>query len=137
MGRDVSDEPVRIDRWLWAARLAKTRALAVEAVRGGRVHVNGRTVKPSREVRPGDTVEVATRPGTRVTAVVLGTAERRGPAAEAALLYEETPESRAEREHRAEERRLAQPPGADLGARPTKRDRRRLERARGGRGGRR
>lgn len=128
----MDDDPVRIDRWLWAARLAKTRPLAVEAVRGGRVHVNGSAVKPSREVRPGDTVEVAGRGGWRMTVVVRGTSARRGPASEAAELYEETPESRVERERRAEERRLAaRSPGADLGARPTKRDRRRLERAAG------
>jgi ribosome-associated heat shock protein Hsp15 len=119
-------EPVRIDRWLWAARLAKTRALAVEAVRGGLVQVNGQRVKPSKEVRPGDVVEV-TRGPVRLTVVVRGTAVRRGPAKEAALLYEETEESRAERERRAAERRLAGPVATPGGPRPTKRDRRRLD----------
>src|SRR4051795_11738757 len=86
------DEPVRVDKWLWAARLLKTRALAAEAVKGGRVHVNGRAVKPSRDVKPGDTVEL-TPAGLPPTAIVRGVSERRGPAKEAALLYEETPES--------------------------------------------
>lgn len=120
---------MRIDRWLWAARLAKTRPLAADLVKGGRVHVNGRAVKPSRDVRPGDRIEV-TVAQVRRTVVVQATAERRGPAAEAALLYEETPESVAARERFAAERRLAAGPPAASGPRPTKRDRRRLDRDR-------
>jgi ribosome-associated heat shock protein Hsp15 len=120
------DEPVRVDKWLWAARLVKTRSLAAEAVKGGRVHVNGRAVKASREVRAGDEVEVTTGQ-VRRTVVVRGTAERRGPAREAALLYEETPESVAERERAAAERRAAGQTVVNLGGRPTKRDRRRFE----------
>jgi ribosome-associated heat shock protein Hsp15 len=124
-------EGVRIDKWLWAARLHKTRSLAAEAVKGGRVEVNGQRVKPSREVGPGDEIEVTTGQ-LRRTVVVRGLAERRGPAKEAVLLYEETPESMAARELLAEQRRLSSPPpGADLGARPTKRDRRRLDATRG------
>src|SRR3954451_23151128 len=99
-------EPVRIDKWLWAARLVKTRSLAAEAVKGGRVHVNGEAVKPSREIRPGDELEI-TLGRTRLVVVVHGLAERRGPAQEAQKLYEETPESRAEREREAEQRRLS------------------------------
>ena len=122
---------IRVDKWLWASRLLKTRSLAAEAVKGGRVQVNGARVKPSREVGPGDELEV-TIGQVRRTVVVLGVAERRGPAKVAALLYEETPESVAARELQRERARLASPPpGADLGARPTKRDRRRLDDARG------
>jgi ribosome-associated heat shock protein Hsp15 len=120
--------PVRIDKWLWAARLAKTRALAAEAVKGGRVHVNGQATKPSRDVRPGDTIELTTG-RYPLALVVLATAQRRGPASEAARLYEETEASRARRERLAEERRLAEPEGPRGGARPTKRDRRRFEQA--------
>jgi ribosome-associated heat shock protein Hsp15 len=120
---------MRIDRWLWAARLVKTRAQAAEAIRGGRVHVNGRAAKPSKEVGPGDRLEV--RIGqVRHEVVVRAVAERRGPASEAALLYEETAESVAARERHAAERRVAAASGADLGARPTKRDRRRYEKTR-------
>jgi ribosome-associated heat shock protein Hsp15 len=126
------EEPVRLDRWLWAARLVKTRGLAAEAVRGGRVHVNGRAAKPSKDVRPGDRLEVTLGP-RRIVLDVLATAERRGPASDAALLYAETPESVAERERAAAERRLAAPPVPDRGPRPTKRDRRRLEAERRGR----
>jgi len=126
------DEGVRIDRWLWAARLMKTRALAADAVKGGRVHVNGRAVKPSRDVKPGDTVEL-THAGLRTTVIVQGLSERRGPAKEAALLYDETPESVEARERHRAEMRLARPPMHQGGGRPTKRDRRRLERARRGR----
>ena len=128
------DDPVRIDRWLWAARLVKTRPLAAEAVKGGRVHVNGAAVKPSREVRPGDELEVTV--GTlRRTVVVRATATRRGPASEAQALYAETAASVAERELRAQERRLAAAAAPEPGGRPTKRDRRRLDRARRGRPG--
>jgi len=119
-------EHVRIDKWLWAARLYKTRSLASAAVLGGRVHVNGVRVKPSKEVRIDDEVEAAV--GTvRRTVVVTGISEKRGPASVAATLYTETPESVAKREQQAAERRLARPLGADLGARPTKLDRRRLD----------
>ncbi|MEP6954290.1 MAG: RNA-binding S4 domain-containing protein [Solirubrobacteraceae bacterium] len=123
------DEPVRIDRWLWAARLAKSRALAAEAVSGGRVHVNGAAVKPSRDVRPGDEVELTTGQ-VRRTVVVRGTAVRRGPAPAAQLLYDETPASVAERERQSQERRLAAQAAPDPGGRPTKRDRRRMDRTR-------
>jgi len=146
--RCVSDEvgahaPVRIDKWLWAARLAKTRPLAAEAVKGGHVEVNGRRVTPGRSVKPGDRIEL-TIGGMPRAVIVRGTAERRGPASVAATLYEETPESVAERERLAEQRRLAAKldpfgglPGAPGGPRPTKRDRRRIEadrRQRGRRG---
>ena len=128
-------ERVRIDKWLWAARLFKTRAAATEAVLGGRVHVNDARVKPAKEIRPSDTVEV-TMGGVRRTLVVTALAERRGPASLAATLYEETPESVTRREQHAAERRLARPPGSDLGARPTKQDRRRLDALRRGQQGR-
>jgi ribosome-associated heat shock protein Hsp15 len=118
---------MRVDKWLWAARLAKTRALAAEAAKGGRVHVNGTAVKPSREIRPGDRLEI-TAGARRLTVDVLGLAERRGPAREAARLSEETPESREARERAAAERRLGEP-APERGPRPTKRDRRRLDRA--------
>jgi ribosome-associated heat shock protein Hsp15 len=119
-------ERVRIDRWLWAARFFKTRGAATEAVVGGHVHVNGERVKPARDVKVGDRLEIR-RGQQRFTIVVTGLAERRGPASAAAELYEETAESIAERARRREERRLARPLGADLSARPTKRDRRRLD----------
>ena len=128
---DPMTDAIRVDKWLWAARLHKTRSLAADAVKGGRVQVNGQRVKPSKEVGPGDELEV-TIGEVRRTVVVRGVAERRGPAKEAVLLYEETPESIAARELAAEQRRLASPPpGADLGARPTKRDRRRMDATRG------
>ncbi|MBW8742356.1 MAG: RNA-binding S4 domain-containing protein [Gaiellaceae bacterium] len=119
-------ERVRVDKWLWAARFFKTRGAATEAVLGGRVHVNGTRAKAAKEVTVGDTVDVtvaAQRRTIRVTAL----AERRGSASVAAALYEETAESAAAREREAIARRLARPLGADLGERPSKRDRRRLE----------
>jgi ribosome-associated heat shock protein Hsp15 len=128
-------DPVRIDKWLWAARLTKTRSLAADAVKGGRVEVNGQRIKPSKDVRPGDRVEV-TLGQTRMAVVVRGTAERRGPAREAALLYEETAESRETRERAAAERRLAWPSAVHGEGRPTKRDRRRFDAGPGTRRGR-
>jgi ribosome-associated heat shock protein Hsp15 len=122
----MHEEQVRIDKWLWAARLFKTRRAATEAVLGGRVHVNGVRVKPSKEIRAGDAVEV-TLGTVKRTMEVAHIADKRGPARVAATLYTETAESIAARERDALERRLARPLGADLGARPTKLDRRRLE----------
>jgi len=120
---------VRIDKWLWAARFFKARGAATAAVAGGRVRVNGERAKPSKPVRAGDVVEVVI--GTeRRTVNVLEVAERRGSATVAATLYAETPESLAAREQHAVERRLARPLGADLGARPTKQARRRLDKTR-------
>jgi len=129
----VEETPLRVDKWLWASRLVKTRALAKEAVDGGRVSVNGDRVKPSREVRPGDLLELTTGP-VRLAVVIRGTAPRRGPAPEATRLYEETAESREARERHAEERRLAPAPRPDWGGRPTKRNRRRFDSARRPRG---
>jgi ribosome-associated heat shock protein Hsp15 len=126
------DDPVRVDKWLWAARLVKTRALAAEAVKGGRVHVNGRAVKASRELRPGDRLDISAGE-VRRTVLVRGTAERRGPAREAQLLYEETADSIEARERAAAERKAAGRTVVDLGGRPTKRDRRRYERTARGR----
>jgi len=119
-------DDVRIDKWLWAARFFKTRGAATEAVLGGRVQLNGARVKPAKEVRASDTVDVQVGQ-VRFTVVVRGVADKRGPASVAQTLYEETEESRAARERAAAERRLAAPLGADLGARPTKQARRRLE----------
>jgi ribosome-associated heat shock protein Hsp15 len=122
---------MRIDKWLWAARFFKTRSLATEAVAAGHVQVEGARVKPAREVRIGDTLDIR-RGSVTWTVEVRALAERRGPATEAATLYEETKESQEARERRRLERRLAAPLGADLGARPTKQDRRRLDALRKG-----
>ena len=127
----MAERRVRIDKWLWAARFFKTRSLATEAVNGGRVQVDGVRVKPAREVRIGETVAVSVGRATTIVVVVRGIADKRGSAAQAAVLYDETPESVQTRERRREERRLAPAPGADLAGRPSKRDRRRIEAMRG------
>jgi ribosome-associated heat shock protein Hsp15 len=124
-------ERVRIDKWLWAARFFKTRAAATEAVLGGHVQVGGDPVKPAKEIRAGDRIDVR-RGEISWTVVVTGIADRRGSATIAATLYEETPESVEAREQQRLERRLARPLGADLGARPTKQARRRFEALRRG-----
>jgi ribosome-associated heat shock protein Hsp15 len=135
----VPQEPIerqRIDTWLWVARFVKTRALAVDAVKGGRVHVNGGRVKPSKEVRPGDRVEVLVGED-RHRVDVVGFMRRRGPATEAQELYLEHEEDRREREARAEQRRRSGPvglPSTQQRGRPTKRDRRRYESGPGARG---
>src|SRR5689334_5932501 len=119
-------ERVRLDKWLWAARFFKTRGAATDAVLGGRVHVNDMRVKPAKLLSVGDVVELTIR-SQRRTVRVTGLSEKRGPASVAAMLYAETPESLRAREQEARERRLARPLGANLGERPSKRDRRRLE----------
>ena len=116
----------RIDKWLWAARFFTTRGLATAAVAGGRVHVNGERVKPAKEVHEGDRIEITIDAVHRVL-FVRGLADKRGPAKVAQALYEETAESIAKREAFAAQRKLARPLGADLGERPTKQARRRLD----------
>lgn len=123
---EPSSDPLRVDRWLWAARLVKTRGLAAEAVKAGRVQINGQRIKPSRDVAPGDRLEMSLGEA-RIAVIVSATSTRRGPASEAALLYEETAESRERRERLAAQRRVEGRWNARGGPRPTKRDRRRFE----------
>jgi ribosome-associated heat shock protein Hsp15 len=131
---ESSTARVRLDRWLWVARFFKTRALAAVAIDGGKVHVNGERVKRARLIRAGDRLEIRLPPYQHVV-VVLGLSERRGPARDAARLYEETRESAAERERVAFQLKAAHVLFApDSGDRPTKRDRRRLERFKRGSG---
>lgn len=116
----------RLDKWLWAARFYKTRALSIEAIERGRVQVNGQPAKPSREVRCGDTIVLRAGFDDR-TVEVLALSDVRGSASVAALLYRETAESVARRAAAAEQRRLAPEPAlAQTQGRPTKRDRRQL-----------
>lgn len=122
----MHDRGVRLDKWLWAARFYRTRSAATDAVLGGRVHVNGARAKPAKDIRTGDEIEVSIGAGRRVVEV-LALAEKRGPASVAAAMYRESPESVQARERAAAARKLARPLGADLGSRPTKLDRRRLE----------
>ena len=130
MSTTMDTNPVRIDKWLWAARLVKTRALAVDAIRGGRVKVNGAPAKPSKDVKPGDELEF-TQGAIRMTMTLKGTAERRLPAAGAQELYVETEASRELREQRLAEMRMTRPQGVDRNARPTKKERRDLDRVKG------
>jgi ribosome-associated heat shock protein Hsp15 len=119
-------DDVRLDKWLWAARFYKTRSLAVEEIGKGRVQVNGLAAKPARALRVGDVVELR-REGIVRTVAVRALSEVRGPAPAAQALYEETPESIAQRERQAQERRFgAEPSQAIEQGRPTKRDRRKL-----------
>jgi ribosome-associated heat shock protein Hsp15 len=120
-------DAVRIDKWICAARFFKTRGIAAEAVLAGHVHLNRTRVKPSKNVRIGDELEIRIG-ATLWTVVVEGLSDKRGPATAAQELYSETEASRIAREQEAQQRKLATPPiGADLGARPTKQDRRRLD----------
>jgi ribosome-associated heat shock protein Hsp15 len=118
---------VRIDKWLWAARFYKTRSLAAQAVVGGKVHLNGERAKRSRGVQVGD--EVWLRQGPfEYHLRVLVLSEHRGPATEARALYEETAASRRAREMMAARLRLSRGPVYEGKGRPTKRDRRLIER---------
>ena len=122
----TDDTRVRLDKWLWAARFYKTRALACDEIGRGRVAVNGLTAKASREVRLGDTLELRQGPVQR-TVVVLLLSSARGPAPVAQALYGETPDSIAARLKAAEQRRLGTEPASAIEqGRPTKRDRRQL-----------
>jgi ribosome-associated heat shock protein Hsp15 len=120
---------IRLDKWLWAARFFKTRSLAAEAIKGGKVDVNGDRAKRAKEVKVGDEVRVRHGPYEHIV-VVRGIAERRGPATEAATLYEETEASRRAREERAVQLRSMSALFIDSG-RPTKKQRRDIDRLRG------
>lgn len=120
-------EKQRLDKWLWAARFFKTRALATEAVNGGKVHLNGERIKPGRTIKPGDRLKI-TRGVMEFDVVIQGLSKQRRPAKEAQLLYEETPESRQLREERA---RMLKETSACLHhseRRPSKKDRRQIVR---------
>ena len=126
---DAHDEArTRIDKWLWAARFFKTRSLAAEAVEAGRVLVGAARVKPARALKVGEELTIQT-PSAIFIVRVRGLDDKRGPAARAALLFEETEQSREARaQARAEH---ARHPDASLRGRPTKRNRRALHKVRG------
>ena len=121
-----TEDRVRLDKWLWAARFYKTRALATDEIGRGRVSVNEQPAKPSRELKPGDLLTLRQGPVTR-TVLVKGLSQLRGPAPVAQALYEETAASIAQRERAAEQRRLGAEPAQTIEqGRPTKRNRRQL-----------
>lgn len=120
-------EPVRLDKWLWAARFFKTRSLAADAIEAGHVQVNGARVKRSRVVKAGESISI--RKGHYDFAVIVdAVSTHRGPASEAQKLYRETEESQARRAEVAEQHRLASLNGPAPDRRPDKRDRRRIVR---------
>jgi ribosome-associated heat shock protein Hsp15 len=121
---------VRLDKWLWAARFFKTRALAAESIDAGRVEVNDERAKRSRHVATGDRIRVRKPPFEQVV-VVLGLSETRGPASVAQGLYEETPESRKTRDDLAHQMRALGPPVFREQGRPSKKERRSIDRWRG------
>ena len=118
-------EPVRVDKWLWAARFFKTRGLAAEAIAGGRVQVNGARARHAKTVRPGDTIRLRLGPFEHLL-TVRALSVRRGPAVEAALLYQEDPEGKARRIHLAEQHRLAAHAFTYGEGKPTKKNRREI-----------
>jgi ribosome-associated heat shock protein Hsp15 len=125
------EEKIRIDKWLWAARFFKTRAIAADAVEGGKVHLNGARVKPAKTLRVGDGLRVRQGP-FEFELVVRALSGRRGPAPEAALLYEETEQSRLAREALAARLKAEAPLRSDQKGRPTKKARRQIIRFQSG-----
>lgn len=126
-------EKLRIDKWLWAARFYKTRSLAVEEIDKGRVRINEVEAKPAREIKVGDIVTIRQGPVNR-TLVVRGISNQRGAAPVAQQLYEETVESLALKAQAVEQRRLGLEPASSMEqGRPTKRDRRNIDKAWGDR----
>ena len=120
-----SSARLRIDKWLWAARFFKTRSMASDAVEKGRVRIGGANVKPSKDVRVGDLVEIEIE-HVLWQVNVLGICEVRGPAPIAQTLYAETDAGREKRVAESERRKTYREPAAALQGRPTKRDRRKL-----------
>lgn len=130
MDEREDDARVRLDKWLWAARFYKTRALASEAIAGGKVQVNGDRAKRARPVQPGDEIRIRQGPYEHHV-VVRALSSRRGPASAAAELYEETPASRAAREAMALQLKSLHAAFVPDKGRPTKKDRRELGRLKG------
>lgn len=118
---------VRIDKWLWAARFYKTRSLATDAVDGGHIQLNGSRIKPAKEVKIGDKVEISLN-DQRWELCVKALSDKRGSAPIARTLYEESEASMKAREEAQAMRRLMSEPSQDIHGRPTKRDRRSLDR---------
>jgi ribosome-associated heat shock protein Hsp15 len=123
----MDKDNVRIDKWLWAARFFKTRSLAADAIDRGRVRIGGEPVKPARTVKVNDKLTIDNG-ADRWEVVVLALSDMRGPAPVARMLYRETEESVVHRERDQEARRLYPEPGSSIKGRPTKRDRRALDR---------
>ena len=119
-----SETPVRLDKWLWAARFFKTRALATEAISGGKIHVNGDRVKPSKKIGVGASLEI-TQAGFHKFVIVVRIFEKRGPASVAQTMYEETEESREKREIQQDQMKLMRM-GMQQEGRPNKKDRRQI-----------
>jgi ribosome-associated heat shock protein Hsp15 len=117
----IDNNRMRIDKWLWVARFFKTRSLAAEAISSHKIRCNGEHVKPARDLKVGDELEI-TIGQTVFVVIVQGMAEQRRPAPEARQLYQETPDSEARRLREQELRKLAPVPGSDLRGRPTKRE---------------
>ena len=130
--KQPKEETQRLDKWLWVARFFKTRGLAATAISGGKVQVGGERVKPSRHVGPGTQLEIRRGP-TQWRMLVRGIARHRRPAPEAALLYEETPESIEQREGEAERRKLEAGRRRERLGKPSKRARRDATRLKSGR----
>ena len=127
VSQSIGAQKVRVDKWLWAARFYKTRSLATEAIKGGKVSVNGNRAKPSREAEVGDVLIL--RQGDDIKTVsVLALSDKRGPATVAQLLYQETDESIAKREKEKELRKLAAVQMPHGEGRPTKKSRRMIHR---------
>jgi ribosome-associated heat shock protein Hsp15 len=120
---------VRIDKWLWAARFFKTRTMATDAVDRGKVQLNGDRIKPARSLKIGDTLEIDNG-ATEWEVVVRGLSETRGSAPVAQALYEETAASITKRQNEAEQRRFFREPSSAIKGRPTKRDRRLIDKSR-------
>jgi len=123
MKESEREEPVRLDKWLWAARFFKTRSLAAEAVDGGKVHLNGNRTRPGHAVRIGDELKVRRGPYEWIV-IVRALSLRRGPASQAQLLYEETEESWRSRVALANELRFQTAVGSGMRGRPSKKARR-------------
>ena len=128
--RDEGPEKVRLDKWLWAARFFKTRALAAEAVAGGKVEVNGDRPKRARPLQVGDELRIRLGPYEHIV-TVRALADRRGPATQAAGRYQETEASRSAREARALQLKSLHSLFGPEKGRPTKKDRREIERLKG------